>query len=440
MQSGNNIHLNDEKLKIYKQQIQPLYEALFTFLHKFKKLKEAQLEAKNIHNRGKLFKKVLLVRIILDADFKTYINKLKQHGLIANSVLKAFQVFNYSSYTDANFTRDFQEHVIDPVWNFNYNLLYPSLNNKNEHVDELSLATLPLEIAYQISENLKLPDIYKFAMLSKGVNTLFQPDRQAKVKYLLNAIEEADYRLVKKLLVSDITLIFDNISIKNSDDNTILISPLKFTCWQLNVNLLKFMYLVCQYNVEKHPTCCQKFSIQVHEQTEFINLDFFFSAYRKCDDLYNRWETRQITSKEFNQIWLNVGKAQRNAPKWMLKKLCSEDWNIWSKFTARCINCKAYSWDRNINIPVKDIIIDVLPLVPEVGLGFDYTLVHGAKRSHAYYVQPSIALGYEALFAAQVDVLTFQRLLTVNRRELKKLTNNLPSPGSNQDRNHFVIS
>ena len=122
------------------------------------------------------------------------------------------------------------------------------------------------------------------------------------------------------------------------------------------------------------------------EQREHINLDKLISAYNQHDDINTKLISDfndQTVIAKLRESLLNVGKAQRDIPRHMLKEFfrSGSSWAPDSSFDV----------ENNIPPTKSDVVdswhfglfceriygyINVLPFIPHKGLGIDYALIN----------------------------------------------------------------
>ena len=160
---------------------------------------------------------------------------------------------------------------------------------------------------------------------------------------------------------------------------------------------------------------------QAHAQKEHVNLEPLFAAYKTYNEKCNLWKQSKISNEAFDEAWLTLGKHQREVlPRHMLKEFCRKgnSWNAESKFDVnidpRPVGADIYNYNTGRNE-------SILPLPRNLGIGFNFSLVRGARSQRAC-AQTARGQGAHAARAlARHDWATFDHLFKVRTKDLSRL-------------------
>lgn len=292
--------------------------------------------------------------------------------------------------------------------------------------------------------------------------SLFGNDRDIRKTYkLLQQTIYADYDAAEKMVAENPSLMFQHVNFMHPDGISEYISPLKYTFKVYDTYMWK-MFLGKIQNNSEH---VELFLKQAREQTEHINLEPLFEAYKEFEVQYNLWERWfvaqynpskrcKISNEDIDKAWLKLSAKQRELLPWnFLKEFCrkmksnSEEGNSWDPQSTFDVNvlprprsCQVYNYQTGS-------YMFLLPSTLHSGPDFGFTLTR--CRTIAYKTnkgegQVNVALhrfsdvrtqrggGGEHKFDDLVDVwmddrlrsvpdsATFQRLYKVRAADLDK--------------------
>jgi hypothetical protein len=200
------------------------------------------------------------------------------------------------------------------------------------------------------------------------------------------------------------------------------ISPLKYAFYALDT----YMWKMFQENIKNNRKHMERFTKQLFEQTDRVDLQPLFTEYETYKNESTRWQNNQITDKALDDAWLNVGKKQRETfikARHLLKEFCrkGDSWDAQSKFDVDVAPRPTSTFIYNYDTKREE---SVCPFISHFGLGFVFSLIQAPGGVMA---TRRLLWAAAALAACGRDLATFRRLLEVRTDDLVRLRLQLDS-------------
>lgn len=273
------------------------------------------------------------------------------------------------------------------------------------------LEQLPKEIATgEVARNLDEQDLTSIVQVSHSMYQLFQ--KPLKAAKLLHFVKISDYAKAAAMVDADPALIFQPIMVKNQDGTFSTTTPLRLAFELLDT----YMWKMFLKKIKNNTGLVNCFLKQAHEQTEHINLEPLFVAYKAYKAHLKRWLAYEITDDQLRLAWLDIGKMQRNLlPRHILKEFCRisdpSKWSADANFDVDSDPCPTRCDIYNSIFLIENV--PLLPFVPNEGLGYDFTLARG-RLSFAVGRRTTIGISWES------DVAAFHRLYEIRNNDFVK--------------------
>ena len=175
----------------------------------------------------------------------------------------------------------------------------------------------------------------------------------------------------------------------------------------------------------KNPELLKRFLKQAHEQEEHFDIDEL-TAYPTYMKEFERFKRGEISRKEIDKVWLDLGMQLRNMlPPHMLMELCSLD-NSWG--TKSQFDSEEWPSDPKVYINSNNQPESVLLLIDNTGLGYNFSIFRGVEDVTMGLTSPIIYC--DSLEGVQHDHNTLRHLQNVRKVNLEKLCSQLPELSS----------
>lgn len=200
-----------------------------------------------------------------------------------------------------------------------------------------------------------------------------QQDDQSKI--LMRHVINADYNEIEKAWNKNLELMF--LPVIRADGITD-ISPLQKSFELYDTYTWKGFY----EKIKDQPELVDRFFEQADQQKNHINLQPLFDAYEAYRVQYYKWLDSEITDRDLENEWINLGKLQRELlPLHMLREFCREGdtWSSQSRFDTKLPppnggSIYNYSTSKTIDLDSSDF---------HSGFGSSFSIVRGVASTYA---------------------------------------------------------
>lgn len=236
---------------------------------------------------------------------------------------------------------------------------------------------------------------------------------------LMTHVIKANFDEMAKYWDENIELMFQAVSIADSDGNMKEMSPLQ-KAFELNDS---YTWLLFLNKIASQIELLVRFYDQEAQLKQHIDLEPLFAAYEKGDELHKLWAKKQIADEELHDAWIDLGKKQRQLlPMHMLREFCRPsnyycDWSPQSNFKLDWRYSPAPKGGAIFRSPhgSAEIALD------SNAIDLEITLVRG--RLDHYRLPAATCSGhYLNKDASDFDKRTFRRLWDIRRSDLATLS------------------